>query len=155
MPWAWWAFGKVNQCHEENLEAMQKMGIKIPVILKIGAALTDSFVEDFCRPIYDGPIYYCKDAFEGIQAMSRIEAKDYNTDFGHVTPENSITKAQKEAKEMPPFEAIKMPSRDIKIPTPPFWGRRVLKTDVKELDFMDQPQNPLLPTMGIQWQRAE
>ncbi|MDD3343021.1 MAG: vitamin B12 dependent-methionine synthase activation domain-containing protein, partial [Sulfurospirillaceae bacterium] len=125
---------KSTNVMKENLETMQKMGIKIPVILG-GAALTDSFVEDFCRPIYDGPIFYCKDAFEGIEAMSRIEAKNYDTSFGRKVVENSISKAHKELKEMPHFDTIKMPSRDIAIPTPPFWGRRVLNTDVKELAY--------------------
>jgi 5-methyltetrahydrofolate--homocysteine methyltransferase len=125
---------KSTNVMKENLEAMQKMGINIPVILG-GAALTDAFVEDFCRPIYEGPIFYCKDAFEGIEAMSRIEAKNFNTDFGRKVLENAVSKATKETKEMPSFEAIKMPSRDLKIPTPPFWGRRVLKTDVKELAY--------------------
>lgn len=125
---------KSTNVMKENLEMMQKMGIKIPVILG-GAALTDNFVEEFCRPIYDGPIFYCKDAFEGITAMSRIEAKNYDTSFSRVVLENSVNRATKEAKPMPPFHELKMPSRDIKIPTPPFWGRRVLKTDVKELAF--------------------
>ena len=125
---------KSTNVMKENLEAMQKMGITIPVILG-GAALTDNFVEDFCRPIYDGPIYYCKDAFEGITAMSRIEAKNYDTSFSRIVLENSVNRATKEAKEIPPFHELKMPSRDIAIPTPPFWGRRVLKTDIKELAF--------------------
>jgi len=125
---------KSTNVMKENLETMQKMGLKIPVILG-GAALTDNFVEDFCRPFYDGPIFYCKDAFEGIEAMGRIEAKNYNTDFGHKSVENSVAKASKEGRVIPPFSELKMPSRDIKIPTPPFWGRRVLKTDVKELAF--------------------
>jgi 5-methyltetrahydrofolate--homocysteine methyltransferase len=125
---------KSTNVMKENLEAMQKIGITIPVILG-GAALTDNFVEDFCRPIYEGPIFYCKDAFEGITAMSRIEAKNYDTDFGRKVLENAETRANKETKEMPPFESLKMPSREISIPTPPFWGRRVLKTDVKELAF--------------------
>ncbi len=125
---------KSTNVMKENLETMQKMGIKIPVILG-GAALTDAFVEDFCRPIYDGPIYYCKDAFEGIEAMGRIEAKNYDTDFGHKSVDNSVTKANKEERVIPPFAELKMPSREIKIPTPPFWGRRVLKTNVKELAY--------------------
>ncbi len=125
---------KSTNVMKENLEAMQKMGINIPVILG-GAALTDNFVEDFCRPIYEGPIFYCKDAFEGITAMSRIEAKDFNTDFGRKVLENAVMKASKETKEIPPFCELKMPSREVKIPTPPFWGRRVLKTDVKELAY--------------------
>jgi len=125
---------KSTNVMKENLEAMQKMGINIPVILG-GAALTDNFVEDFCRPIYKGPIFYCKDAFEGITAMSRIEAKNYDTDFGRKVLENAVVRANKETKEIPPFSELKMPSRELKIPTPPFWGRRVLKTDVKELAY--------------------
>ncbi|MBV5278402.1 MAG: methionine synthase [Campylobacteraceae bacterium] len=125
---------KSTNVMKENLEMMQKMGIKIPVILG-GAALTDNFVEDFCRPIYDGPIFYCKDAFEGIEAMSRIEVKNFDTTFARKNSENSIVKAKKEPVIMPPFNELKMPSRDIKIPTPPFWGRRVLKSDVKSLAY--------------------
>ncbi len=125
---------KSTNVMKENLETMQKMGLKIPVILG-GAALTDAFVEDFCRPIYDGPIYYCKDAFEGIEAMSRIEAKNFDTSFGRKILEHGIEKAQKESVLMPVFSELKMPSRDIRIPTPPFWGRRVLRTDVKSLAF--------------------
>ncbi|MAD41511.1 MAG: methionine synthase, partial [Arcobacter sp.] len=41
---------------KENLEELQKMGIDIPVLIG-GAALTKAFVNDFCRPIYDGPIF--------------------------------------------------------------------------------------------------
>ena len=125
---------KSTNVMKENLEMMQKMGIKVPVILG-GAALTDNFVEEFCRPIYDGPIFYCKDAFEGIEAMSRIEAKNYDTALGHKRVEKSPIKAQKQALLMPSWEEIKMPSREIEIPNPPFWGRRVLKTDVKELAY--------------------
>ena len=125
---------KSTNVMKENLEAMQKMGIKIPVILG-GAALTDAFVEDFCRPIYDGPIFYCKDAFEGIEAMSRIEANNFDTDFGHQSRLKSVEKVVKEPVVMPSFEQIKMPSRELKIPVPPFWGRRVLQTDLKELAY--------------------
>ncbi|HFD13970.1 MAG TPA: methionine synthase, partial [Epsilonproteobacteria bacterium] len=57
---------------KDNLEAMAEMGMTIPVLLG-GAALTRSFVDDFCRPIYKGPIFYCRDAFDGVIAMSRIE----------------------------------------------------------------------------------
>ncbi|DAB31404.1 MAG TPA: methionine synthase, partial [Sulfurospirillum sp. UBA11407] len=53
---------------KENLETMKNLGLNVPVILG-GAALTDRFVEEFCRPNYDGPVFYCKDAFEGIEAM--------------------------------------------------------------------------------------
>ncbi len=63
---------------KDNLEAMAEMGMAIPVLLG-GAALTRSFVDDFCRPIYKGPIFYCRDAFDGVIAMTRIEK--YNEDY--------------------------------------------------------------------------
>ena len=121
---------------KENLEMMKSMGIKVPVLLG-GAALNDKFVEEFCRPIYDGPIFYCKDAFEGIEAMSRIENGDFNTEFKRGKEEEGqiVQIKDKKREPIPAYEEIKMPSRDIKIPTPPFWGRRVLKADVKEIAF--------------------
>ncbi|MDX1809948.1 MAG: methionine synthase [Sulfurospirillaceae bacterium] len=119
---------------KENLEKLQSIGLKVPILLG-GAALTDNFVEDFCRPIYDGPIFYCKDAFEGIEAMSRIEKGNFNTDFERRKLDEDIVKVEKKKVVMPPYEEIKMPSRDVVIPTPPFWGRRVLQADVKQIAY--------------------
>jgi len=115
---------------KENLEEMAKRGIKIPVLLG-GAALTRSFVDDFCRPIYDGPIFYCRDAFDGVVAMSRIEKYNEDPSVGLDTrlAGDMVERAEKkEEKEViiPPFEEIKMPKK-VDIPTPPFWGRRVLQ----------------------------
>ena len=118
----------------ENLEMMRSMGINIPVILG-GAALNDKFVEEFCRVNYDGPVFYCKDAFEGIEAMSRIEAGDFNTDFGRPIIDDEIVQIKKKKRSIPPYEEIKMPSRDEKIPTPPFWGRKKLEADIKDIAF--------------------
>ena len=125
---------KSTNVMKENLEKLKAAGLKVPVLLG-GAALTDNFIEEYCRPIYDGPIYYCKDAFEGIEAMSRVEKGDFNTDFGRVKVDKEVVKKEKKKVKMPPFEEISMPSRDIEIPTPPFWGRRVLETDVKKIAF--------------------
>lgn len=121
---------------KENLEMMKSMGIKVPVLLG-GAALNDKFVEEFCRPIYDGAIFYCKDAFEGIEAMNRIENGDFNTEFkrGKSDDEQIVQIKEKKKEIIPPYEEIKMPSKEIKIPTPPFWGRRVLQTDIKDIAF--------------------
>ena len=119
---------------KENLETMKSMGIDIPVILG-GAALNDKFVDEFCRVNYDGPVFYCKDAFEGIEAMSRIEAKNFNTDFGRVKVDEDVVQIKKKKRHIPPYEEINMPSRDEKVPTPPFWGRKKLEADVKEIAF--------------------
>lgn len=123
---------KSTQVMQQNLEALQEAGIKIPVLLG-GAALTRSFIDDFCRPIYDGPIFYCKDAFDGVTSMSRIE-KAFEAGVEPDTALHAIDEVQKpqnKKKEVviPPFEELKMPSRENKIPTPPFWGRRIMQKD--------------------------
>ncbi len=116
---------KSTQVMKENLEALKKAGITVPVLLG-GAALTRSFIDDFCRPNYDGPIFYCKDAFDGVTAMSRIEAGNMDTNLHPDAPEKQPKPFEKEVV-IPPLEQIKMPERDIRIPTPPFWGRRILE----------------------------
>ena len=118
---------------KDNLEEMASRGITIPVLLG-GAALTRSFVDDFCRPIYKGPIFYCRDAFDGVVAMSRIEKwleeKQTNPDAvldtrlaGDMT---EVKKVEVKETKIPPYEEIEMPPK-VPIPTPPFWGRRVLQ----------------------------
>jgi 5-methyltetrahydrofolate--homocysteine methyltransferase len=127
---------------KDNLEAMAAQGIDVPVLLG-GAALTRSFVDDFCRPIYKGPIFYCRDAFDGVVAMSRIEAwlkeKQTNPDAVLDTKlagdANKVEKKVRKEVAIPPFEQIKMP-RKVKIPTPPFWGRRVLQKEDLDLEMI-------------------
>ena len=127
---------KSTQVMKENLEYLTNEGIDIPIMLG-GAALTKGFVDDFCRPIYKGPIFYCRDAFDGVTAMSRIEAKNFDIKIRPNDGEGGGDEEKKEEVVIPPLSQIKMPSRDNKIPTPPFWGRRVMQlTDKqKELAF--------------------
>jgi 5-methyltetrahydrofolate--homocysteine methyltransferase len=125
---------KSTQVMKENLEAMAAKGITVPVLLG-GAALTRSFVDDYCRPIYKGPIFYCRDAFDGVVAMGRIEEwkRDPGRSLDTRLAGDRTERVKKEKKEVviPPFEEIPMP-RKVEIPTPPFWGRRVL--DSSHLD---------------------
>ena len=50
---------------EENLHEMNRLGITVPVILG-GAALTRQYAESHLRRIYKGPLYYGRDALEGL-----------------------------------------------------------------------------------------
>ena len=124
---------KSTQVMKENLHAMQEAGITIPILLG-GAALTRTFIDDFCRPFYDGPIFYCKDAFDGVTAMSRIEAGNFDT---NLHGDAGKPKVKKEKKEIiiPPFEELEMPNRDVRVPTPPFWGRRVVELTEAQLEM--------------------
>ena len=122
---------KSTQVMKENLERMAQEGIDIPVLMG-GAALTRGFVDDYCRPIYKGPIFYCRDAFDGVVAMSRIEEwkKDKSKPLDTRLAGDMSERVEKEEKEVviPPFEEIKMPP-PCDIPIPPFWGRRVMDKD--------------------------
>jgi 5-methyltetrahydrofolate--homocysteine methyltransferase len=118
---------------------MAEMGLEIPVLLG-GAALTRSFVDDFCRPIYKGPIFYCRDAFDGVIAMGRIEKYNEDPSVGldtRLAGDMVVREAKKEKKEVviPPFEEITMPE-PVDIPTPPFWGRRVLQKEDLDLNMV-------------------
>ena len=123
---------------KDNLEAMAEMGMEIPVLLG-GAALTRAFVDDFCRPIYKGPIFYCRDAFDGVIAMSRIEKYNEDNSVGLDTrlAGDMVEREEKIKKEIiiPPFEQITMPEK-VEIPTPPFWGRRVLQKGDLDLSMI-------------------
>jgi len=124
---------------KENLEELKAQGIDLPVILG-GAALTKGFVNDFCRPIYDGPIFYCRDAFDGIVSMQRIEKGDTNTilsdDLITIDEEKVATKEQTKVV-IPHLNNIVMPSKDENVIIPPFWGRRAVHENNfnKELPF--------------------
>ncbi len=123
---------------KDNLEAMAEMGMTIPVLLG-GAALTRSFVDDFCRPIYKGPIFYCRDAFDGVIAMSRIEKYNEDNSVGLDTRmAGDMMEREKKVKKkvvIPPFSEIKLPEPQ-PVPTPPFWGRRVLQKEDLDLDMV-------------------
>ena len=108
---------------KDNLDELKAEGIDIPVLLG-GAALTKAFVNDFCRPIYDGPIFYCRDAFDGVISMQRIEKGDLsNTALVADLIEDEVID-MKEEKEIiiPPYEQIKLPKKQALI-IPPFWNK--------------------------------
>ncbi|MDQ7060190.1 MAG: methionine synthase [Sulfurimonas sp.] len=125
---------KSTQVMQENLKILKEKGIKLPILLG-GAALTRTFIDDFCRPFYDGPIFYCKDAFDGVTAMSRIEAGNFDTDLHGKDTEPKEKKVVKEII-IPPFSELKMPRRDVKVPTPPFWGRREIKLTEQQIEMV-------------------
>ncbi|MEA2091716.1 MAG: vitamin B12 dependent-methionine synthase activation domain-containing protein, partial [Campylobacterota bacterium] len=124
---------KSTQVMQENLKALKAEGIAIPVLLG-GAALTRSFIDDFCRPFYDGPIFYCRDAFDGVTAMSRIEDGNFDTDL-HAKESQEKVKKEKKEVIIPAFSELKMPTRDVIVPTPPFWGRREIKLTQAQVEM--------------------
>jgi 5-methyltetrahydrofolate--homocysteine methyltransferase len=107
---------------KENLEELQRQGIDAPVLLG-GAALNENFVEEFCRSAYNGAVFYCKDAFEGLKVMRMIEKKELEKPFLKV--EKKVEKVLGKIDK----SDIVLPNTN-KVLYPPFWGRRVFDIDI-------------------------
>jgi len=58
----------------DNLELMNERGINVPVILG-GAALNRKYVDSDLIPLYEGKLFYARDAFDGLHAMDELTGK--------------------------------------------------------------------------------
>jgi len=58
----------------DNLEIMNERGINIPVVLG-GAALNRRYVDQDLVPLYNGKLFYARDAFDGLHAMDALTQK--------------------------------------------------------------------------------
>ena len=56
---------------KENLELMNERGINVPVVLG-GAALTRRYVDDDLKSLYEGQLFYARDAFAGLHTMDKL-----------------------------------------------------------------------------------
>jgi 5-methyltetrahydrofolate--homocysteine methyltransferase len=118
----------------ENLEALNERGLAdVPVLLG-GAALTRTYVERDLREVYDGRLFYGKDAFEGLRVVDQLmtmkkEGID-DPDFGTVISERNVPRRFREESDEPvegqPARSPEV-ADDNQIFTPPFLGSRVAK----------------------------
>ncbi|KIF73702.1 methionine synthase [Streptomyces sp. 150FB] len=117
---------------KENLQELnqRKMAADFPVILG-GAALTRAYVEQDLHEIYEGEVRYARDAFEGLRLMDALIGLKRGVP-GAVLPELK----QRRVKAAPAVVVEERdedgPARsdvaiDTPVPTPPFWGTRVIK----------------------------
>jgi 5-methyltetrahydrofolate--homocysteine methyltransferase len=120
---------------KENLEAMNGQNVKIPVLLG-GAALTRDYAEQTLAELYQGPLLYCRDAFEGLAAMDQIITGGVDQAVAHRRQSAEKRRKLKEESDRKFGDIISSPTkdavpiaRDNPIPKPPFWGRRVV-TDI-------------------------
>jgi 5-methyltetrahydrofolate--homocysteine methyltransferase len=116
----------------ENLQELNAVGLsEIPVILG-GAALTRTYVEKDLREVYDGRVFYGRDAFEGLYTLDKIMAikRDgvVDPDFGRI-PSGRVLPDRNKAEP----EEVELPHRspdaatDNPVFTPPFLGSKVVK----------------------------
>lgn len=88
---------------KEYIEIIKSRGLDIPVLLG-GAALTSKFVERECAPILESPVYYCRDAFDGLNALSSLERGETGTGVGKPA-EPRVPRDPRESRE--PAEAAR------------------------------------------------
>ncbi|MFC9765023.1 methionine synthase [Rhodococcus jostii] len=131
---------------KDNLQELNAKGVaeKFPVLLG-GAALTRSYVENDLAEVYEGDVSYARDAFEGLHRMDEIMAVKRGGGPDPDSPE-AIAAREKAAERKARHERskriaekrkaaetpIEVPERsdvatDIVVPTPPFWGNRIVK----------------------------
>jgi len=129
---------------KENLQEMNSRGVAhtLPVLLG-GAALTRSYVENDLSEVYEGRVSYARDAFEGLRLMDATMARARG-DAPAVDPVEEAKAAERKArherskriaakrKAAEAEAAGPLPERsdvalDNPLPTPPFWGTRVVK----------------------------
>jgi 5-methyltetrahydrofolate--homocysteine methyltransferase len=140
---------------KENLEVFNEQGITVPVILG-GAALTPKFVHEDCQNTYKGRVVYGKDAFADLHFMDKLmPAKtigqwdnlqgflgEYAKENGNgkakhkeieveeqVNPDTLIIdKADRKETQLLEIDTKRSEAVEVNIkpPTPPFWGTKIL-----------------------------
>ncbi len=119
---------------KENLQELNARGIatSYPVFLG-GAALTRAYVEQDLREVFAGEVRYARDAFEGLRLMDALMAVKRGEEGAALpAPRERRVKARPAKTAEADEEVVALPARsdvavDIDVPTPPFWGDRIVK----------------------------
>jgi len=116
---------------KENLEELGARGMakRWPVLLG-GAALTRAYVEQDLASMFDGEVRYARDAFEGLRLMDSFMAVKRGLAGAELPPLR--TRRVRTAARLVETPLDKLPARsgvatDNPVPTPPFWGDRIVK----------------------------
>jgi 5-methyltetrahydrofolate--homocysteine methyltransferase len=117
----------------DNLEELNTLGLsEIPVVLG-GAALTRRYVERDLREVYEGRLFYGKDAFEGLSTLDALmtmkRSGEWDPDFGRVPAGRQLPERSGSADTA----VVEVPRRsptvalDNEVFKPPFVGSRIVK----------------------------
>ncbi|WP_206933978.1 methionine synthase [Roseococcus thiosulfatophilus] len=130
----------------ENLEEMSRQGVDIPVLLG-GAALTRNYVEEDCVQAYAcGRVVYARDAFDGLHLMDKVMGNDFDGYLGAIQQKRSgksknekRTLGTADPRGFAPVDLAyaqarrRRETKGLPVPTPPFWGSRLMEADPKAL----------------------
>lgn len=159
---------------KENLEELNARNVahQFPVLLG-GAALTRAYVENDLAEIYEGEVSYARDAFEGLHLMDTIMATKRGEGPDPDSPEavaarekaaerkarhersKRIAEARKAAETPVDVPARSDVAADLPVPTPPFWGTRIVKgIALAEYSGLLDERALFLGQWGLRGQRA-
>jgi 5-methyltetrahydrofolate--homocysteine methyltransferase len=115
---------------KENLQEITARGLdqKWPIVLG-GAALTRAYVEQDLAALFPGEVRYARDAFEGLRLMDSIMAVKRG-EPGAALPalrERKVANTRIKNVDLPIDTRRSDVAIDVDIPTPPFFGSRVVK----------------------------
>ncbi len=115
---------------KENLEEITSRGLdqRWPIMLG-GAALTRAYVEQDLASVFPGQVRYARDAFEGLRLMDAMMAVKRGEEGAELPPlkERKTVNTRVKENELPVDDVRSDVSEDVSIPTPPFFGSRVVK----------------------------
>ena len=114
---------------KDNLVELNTRGLTDYPVLLGGAALTRAFVEEDLNDLYRGEVRYARDAFEGLSLMEKVMAvKRGEPGAALPAPRRRRVKAttRPQSAEVVATGRSEV-ARGIGIPTPPFWGSRIVK----------------------------
>jgi 5-methyltetrahydrofolate--homocysteine methyltransferase len=115
---------------KENLEEITSRGLdqKWPIVLG-GAALTRAYVEQDLAGQFPGQVRYARDAFEGLRLMDTIMAIKRGEPGAALPPlRERRVRAVAKSETVQEIDTRRSDvATDVEIPTPPFWGSRIIK----------------------------
>jgi 5-methyltetrahydrofolate--homocysteine methyltransferase len=115
---------------KENLEEITSRGLdqRWPIVLG-GAALTRAYVEQDLASVFPGQVRYARDAFEGLRLMDAMMAVKRGEAGAALPPlkERKTVNTRIKEGDIPLDEVRSDVSTDATIPTPPFFGSKVVK----------------------------
>lgn len=126
------------------VQELHREGLKYPVLVG-GAAINRNFSYRALHPngldddtAYEGGVFYCKDAFEGLSVMDRMVDDSAHPEMLEEIKAGAI-KLRNQAKadeNLPPLTdaSVRSPvAADAPVPEPPFWGVQEVPVDMDEL----------------------
>ncbi|HEY0305774.1 MAG TPA: vitamin B12 dependent-methionine synthase activation domain-containing protein, partial [Longimicrobiales bacterium] len=120
------------------VQELHARGLSYPVLIG-GAAINPSFgrmasfINQETQELYPPGVYYCKDAFEGLDAVDALQDPKRRSDFIAQRHRDVIEGTAKRAallekgKAMRPASANGGPARDVDVPSAPFLGSRMIE----------------------------